>query len=204
MRQIPSVLVLEKNKIASSAPWLLLLDLILPNGAHFRFVRNTEDVTFLGNTYTALPFEVDAISEESKGQIPNVVLRIANVGRILQGFIEETNGAVGARVILTVAHASYLTSGYMAFQAEFDVIATHVDALWITLTLGIPNPMRRRFPTYKYIPDICQWDFKSAECGYTGQATSCNKTLARCRELGNSRRFGGFIGLSGGNLRIVW
>jgi len=32
-------------------------------------------------------------------------------------------------------------------------------------------------------------------CGYTGSETSCDRSYARCKELNNSKRFGGFIGV---------
>ena len=35
----------------------------------------------------------------------------------------------------------------------------------------------------------------SGNCGYTGTETSCNRSYARCIELNNSTRFGGFIGV---------
>ena len=36
----------------------------------------------------------------------------------------------------------------------------------------------------------------TGRCGYTGSETDCNRSFARCEELGNKTRFGGFIGLS--------
>ena len=39
--------------------------------------------------------------------------------------------------------------------------------------------------------DFCPFKFKGVQCGYKGDETECNKTLSRCRALGNSVRFGG-------------
>lgn len=39
---------------------------------------------------------------------------------------------------------------------------------------------------------LCTWRFKSAQCGYSGAETACNKTFARCQELSNQHRFNGF------------
>jgi phage-related protein len=38
--------------------------------------------------------------------------------------------------------------------------------------------------------------FKGTNCGYAGSETVCNYTEARCRELGNFARFGGFPSLN--------
>jgi len=39
---------------------------------------------------------------------------------------------------------------------------------------------------------LCTWRFKSAQCGYSGSETACNKTFARCQELAQTHRFNGF------------
>jgi phage-related protein len=36
----------------------------------------------------------------------------------------------------------------------------------------------------------------TGKCGYVGSETDCNRSFTRCKELGNERRFGGFIGVS--------
>ncbi|MFV3127114.1 hypothetical protein [Niveispirillum sp. KHB5.9] len=42
----------------------------------------------------------------------------------------------------------------------------------------------------------CRFRFKGRNCGYVGTETSCNLTQARCMELGNQSRFGGYVNLS--------
>lgn len=37
----------------------------------------------------------------------------------------------------------------------------------------------------------CPWDFKGTECGYSGAATSCDRTYERCLALSNTDNFGG-------------
>jgi hypothetical protein len=48
----------------------------------------------------------------------------------------------------------------------FSIVAAQVDEMWVTLTLGMINPMRRRFPNYRYLADHCNWSFKSVECAF--------------------------------------
>ncbi|MBI1776063.1 MAG: hypothetical protein HYR63_12020 [Proteobacteria bacterium] len=43
--------------------------------------------------------------------------------------------------------------------------------------------------------------FKGPNCGYTGSETACNFTFARCQQLGNQLRFGGFPDLTEGDYR---
>jgi lambda family phage minor tail protein L len=43
----------------------------------------------------------------------------------------------------------------------------------------------------------CSWIFKGEECKYDGGETACNRTLQRCRELGNTLNYGGFPAAGG-------
>lgn len=54
---------------------------------------------------------------------------------------------------------------------------------------------RERAP--RAVQDVtCRFRFKDANCGYTGAETTCNYTKARCKELNNFLRFGGFPDLN--------
>ena len=48
MKTLPSVLVTEKNKLASANPWIVLLDIVLDQSTTFRFCSDNSDVTFSG------------------------------------------------------------------------------------------------------------------------------------------------------------
>lgn len=203
MKTLPASLLLEKNKLATKNPWLVLLDVYLTDDTELYFVKNTENITFSGREYSAINFEIEPTKESTKGEIPTVTLRVSNVTRILQAHLEALSGAVGSSVTVRVVNAAHLTENYSELEMTLDVLSSHADALWVAFTLGAPNPLRRRFPLYRYIADHCAWAFKGRECNYTGGATSCKRTLDDCRNLNNSVRFGGFKGLSGGNVRLA-
>ena len=411
MKNLPAALLLEKNRLATPNPWLILLDIRLPDNTMLYVVRNTEDVVFQGRTYTAFPFEFEPTKETSKGEIPTVTLRVSNITQVFQAYLEAQDGGIGGMVTMRVVNAAYLaglraedclglwkmdedawtgslnevidssgkglhgtaqgdantvvgrvgragafdgindcivfsnpssiqiSSGsllswikipvsgagsmyrgimaklyayglflldsefgiwdwtsslwygtgrflndglwhlvgasfvsgivdgtalyidgervrsatmtvqnqgndlyignggwpaqwltgyidesavvnriltdnewlnyfhggydYADLEMTFDILATQADALWVTFTLGAPNPLRARFPQYRYLADHCRWTFKSVECAYSGPSTTCKRTLDYCRQLGNSRRFGGFPGLSGGGVRLA-
>jgi hypothetical protein len=46
--------------------------------------------------------------------------------------------------------------------------------------------------TLRLAQATCPWIFGGTECGYSGGASRCNKTWARCRGLSNTDSFGGF------------
>jgi len=48
MKSLPANILLEKNKVASTGAWLVLLEIFLTNGTTFRLVRNNENIIFDG------------------------------------------------------------------------------------------------------------------------------------------------------------
>jgi len=203
MKILPANLILEKNRLSTTGVWVLLLDITLPDTSVIRLARNTEDVVFGGNTYTAFPFEIDANKSNAQGQIPSVALRVSNVTRSLQPYIEQYNGAVGFSIRITVVNSSYLAENYTELQMTFDVLSCLSDSSWVTFNLGAPNPLRRRYPLFRAIANSCNWTYKGRECNYAGGLTTCKRTLTDCRAHANSARFGGRPGLAAGNIRLV-
>lgn len=197
MLNLPLALRTEKNKLISTAPWLLLLTVTLPDTSVIRLVRNTEDVTFGGNVYTAFAFELGEVGNGGDGRIQGVSLRVANPERALQPYLEANDGLIGCAVTIAVVHADNLGSDYSELTLNYEILAAEPKSDWIAFTLGAENPLRRRFPLYVAIPFSCNWQFGGDECAYAGTATSCARTLAACRTLGNSARFGGRPGIIG-------
>lgn len=203
MKNLPLNLLLAKNRMAQTSPWLILLDVDLKNGTILRLVKNNEDITFNSQVYAATAFELDASRESSKGEIPSLNLKVCNVTRILQAYLEDLNGAVGSTVTTRIVNAAYLSENYSELEMTFDVMATSSDAMWVTFRLGAPNPLRSRYPRFRYIAGHCGWVFKSRECNYTGASTDCARTLDACKGLGNSPRFGGYPGLNNYGIRLA-
>lgn len=215
---LPSVLVIEKNQMATSSAWLLLVEITLTDGITIlRFARNNADVVFDGDTYYRLPFEIDPIDNQSRGQIPTINLRLSNVTRTIQGYLEQFEGGIGSTVRLIVVNSAHLLdvtpTQYAELELNFEVVGAESSAQWATFTLGVPNPLSKLFPLHRYIANHCNWvsRFKGVECGYVSHlvgglpviATTCDGTLSNCRILNNSARFGGFIGLDLGGVRFA-
>lgn len=207
MKTLPANLILSKNALASTDPWILLLEVTIPTDPvqTLRIARNTEDVTFQGNVYTAFSFEIDTVTESSKGELPSVSIRVSNVNQMMQSYIEEYDGLISQPVKLIVVNAQYLTEDYSELELNFDITACQATATWVTWKIGAPNPLARRFPLYRYIGMHCNWvgHFKGAECKYAGTATTCAGTLDDCDAKDNLANFGGYPGLAQGGIRVV-
>lgn len=197
MLSLPLALSIEKNKLVGTAPWLILLDVTLPDTSHIRLVRNNEDITFEGNVHTAFAFDLGETYTSSDGRIAGVTLKVANQGRALQPYLEEFAGFVGCPVTLTVVHADNLAEDHSELSLSWEVMAANTEGEWVVFTVGSDSLMRRRFPLYMVTPRSCTWMFKGAECAYAGAATTCARTLDACRTLSNSARFGGRPGILG-------
>ena len=224
---IPNNLIIEKNKLGSKDPWLLLCKIILNDGGptEYRLVRNPTDVYFDdGNgseLYTAFPFELETQNISSKGEISELVLKVCNITRLLQPNLETLNGAIGSTIKLVVVHFDGSTStptGNIADYADltqtYSVLGCVSDVNWVVFSLGAPNPLRQSFPLNKYLALHCRWQFDvpgtnpSPECGYDTYGdgmskTTCDRTCEACKAHDNSDRFGGFVGLQTGGIRIV-
>lgn len=212
-----NTLVSEKHKLNTPTPWLILLEVNVPTipPTTLYLVRNTEDIIFNSQTYIAFPFDIDVTKQVSKGEIPTVNLKVSNVSRTIQAYLEEYDGLIGQEINIRIVSKPETSLEYLeAVSWTYEVLGCKADVLWVTFSLGIPNPISKRFPLYRYIANHCNWTFNSPavrasgsnagiECGYTGSDTECKRTLTDCQEKNNSARFGGYIGMGSGGVRLA-
>lgn len=213
MRDLPEALVLAKNKLNDTHPWVILLEITLTSGVVIRVARNTEDITFEGKLYTRFAFDIEPIVQHNKGEIPQVEVAVSNVSRFLQPFLEDLDGAIESTVRLIVVNTGYLEQDHSELELNFDVLKTETNAQVVTFTLGAPNPLRQRFPLDRYIAKACAWIFDttttpSVECAYLtgnpdGEFATCEKTFEACFIRNNAARFGGFPGLKSGGIKVA-
>jgi len=199
-------LIEVKNSLDCKFPWLLLLEFnVLGDDSEIiRVVKNTEDVVYKGNTYTAFNFSLSSIEQNIEGQITSVSLAVSGISHVLQPYVEMYEGCTSATIALTVIHADNLEEDYSELEQHFSVLSTRMTALDVQFTIGAPSPLKQRFPLYRFFSDICSYQtFKGPRCGYAGGESSCDRRFCTCRELGNSARFGGQPGLRSGGVRFV-
>jgi len=201
MLTLSSAAILEKNKLDSTGAFLVLLEINFEGVDPIRLVRNTEDIEWNGETWYAFPFDIDDVQEDAKGQLPNVTIRVGNVTRVLQQYLDDSQGGLGATVTIRVVHSDHLDLTDPEFEETFEVIGCSVDQMWVRFTLGAENPLLTRCPRQRFLKDHCRYkEFKGTLCGYSGSATECDRTFERCMELGNEHRFGGFPGIPTGGV----
>ncbi len=203
-RVLPVSVILEKNKLASPNPFLLFLDVQVGSGEGdwVYLVRNTENKFLGAQEYTAFPFEVDTTIDTSKGDIPSLTLRVSNVTRVLEAYLEELDGLIEKQIVLRLINAANLDD--VAIELTYDIIGTNYDENWVYFTLGAPSPLRKRFPRYKFIAKYCNWVPGGLECGKSAAIGVCRRTYEDCHDTySNTPRFGGYLGLSNPSVRLA-
>lgn len=186
--------ILEKNKLASDAPFLVLLKI-----EHTKLTdpiylaRNTEDVEWNGKTFVRFPFNFSQMTTDSQ-TIPTVDLTVSNCGGLIQSYLQQYNGLADAKVTMYLVHENLLTRTEALMTIEFSVNSVSYDESWITFKLGCSPELNFKFPLHCYMSNYCPFRFKDIRCGYTGTASACNNTRAECRI---PSRFGGEQGMVG-------
>lgn len=199
MHNLSLIAKLEKNKISSTGAWLVLIEVQF-QGTTIRIVNNNEDIEWpagSGTVWTAFPFELGEVGENSKGELPSLQLKVSNITRTIQQYLEEYAGGTDATVILRVVMSEHLDLTTPELTETFSVKSTSTAVRWAYFNLGPDCAMTQRFPSERYMQNFCPYKFKGIKCGYNGLEIACNKTLADCRARNNSTRFGGCPGIPG-------
>ena len=170
------------------------MKITLPDTTIIRVSSDNKDTEWAGETWVKFPFEIDEIGEDTKGEIPQFEIRVGNVSRVMQAYMEVDGnyGGVGSSVELNLVNSSLLDEWDPTVQLNFECTGASCDTKWAHFTLGAPNLYRSRFPRNRILKNFCRYDeFKGDRCQYSGEETECDRTLARCRDLNNSLHFGG-------------
>jgi lambda family phage minor tail protein L len=168
------------------------------------------DVVFNGITYTRLPIEADGFARNGNGQQPRPSLRVANIDGLIGALSRENGDLVKVKFIRRRTFLKYLDAVNFAGginpsadpNAAFDDEIYFIDRKanenkiyveWeLASALDLEGTM---LPRRQCIQNVCTWVYRSAECGYAGDAVAdktdvytanlllddCGKRLNSCR-----------------------
>ncbi len=209
MLTVSAATTTQKNAQNTDSSWLVLLEIADDAlSTNLRFVYGQEDVTWPatgGDVYTALGFTLEDMTETASGELPNFRITIPiprdiQAAQDLLTAVDDTGGGYSAQVTLRIVNTDIMDED-PAYEDTFDVIDTVVTTTHISFGLGGFNPLLLRCPKNRYLKHHCRYKrFGGSECNYGGSETECDRTFARCIELGNAARFGGFPGINAGGL----
>lgn len=187
----------EKNRLSSSGAWITLAKLMDPEGGDpARFAFNTEDIEYSGYIWRGITINADSIKESRDGELPEVNMTIVDINRLLLPTLDAHKGGVGTDVYLYIVNSAHLDLDPILTE-KFQITKASVDHLCrISLSLSALDISTFRSPPNRFIREYCRYkEFKGPLCQYDGPEETCDRTLTRCKQLGNQRRFGGFPGI---------
>lgn len=199
--------VIEKNKIASSTAFIVAMDVEVIDQVTntsvetLRFCRNSENVTYGGNVYTASSFDINI--EHASGEMSAITLTAVDYSSALQGRMQAYGGGIGFNVTVMILNMDALSEP-CELKEFYKVIGASAANYVVTFNLGNRNPLTIRFPRRIQMRDRCAWKYKGTECGYAGVIATCDLSLNGpngCSIHGRSEHFGGFPGINPGNFK---
>ena len=201
----------EKNSLGTDSVFCILLDITIPGlTEHVRITSNGENITWVDYDWIAFPFEISELTEDGMGEVPQWQISIDNRSRVIEGYLQQydqylkVNGIEGNEIKCQchVVNTKDLTNPEAVKTVYFELSKPTTTHEVATFILTADSPFNIQVPKRRFIKTYCYWKFKGVECGYSGTATTCDKSLSRCQELNNSPRFGGFPAVGFGGIRL--
>lgn len=149
------------------------------NGANANVTGN---IIFDGNTYIRLPVEATGFNYSSSGSLPRPTLRISNLFSDMTTLLLLVNATtpgndLGGAIVRRIRTLKKFLDG----EAGADPNARFPTEIWYVDRKSNENrdvvefELASKFdlagvmlPQRQIIANVCQWKYRSAECGYTG------------------------------------
>ena len=176
------------------------------NGANANVSGN---IVWNGNSYVRLPIKAEGFEYSNTGTLPRPTLTISNLDGVMTTLLLLVNATTAGNDLggATVKRIRTLKK-YLDGEAAADPHAKFPDEIWYVDRKASENrdsvsfELASKFdlagvmiPKRQIIANICQWKYRSTECGYTGsnywnvndQAVGtlaedkCGKRLSSCK-----------------------
>jgi lambda family phage minor tail protein L len=146
------------------------------------------NLVWAGNTYQAMPIEAEGFEYSGNGQLPRPKIRVSNIlGTITALILSLPSGLEGAKVSRIRTMARYLdgvnfSGGVNPYgtpdpTAEFPREIFYIDRKSVETRDVVEYEMCSAFdlagvraPKRQCMANICQWVYRSTECGYNKAA----------------------------------
>jgi len=142
----------------------------------------TGNIIFDGNTYMRLPVEATGFDYSSTGSLPRPIIRVANLMGDITALLLLVNGTtagndLGGAIVRRIRTLKKFLDGEPTADpnARFPTEIWYVDRkssenrdvveFELASKLDLAGQM---IPRRQVIANICQWQYRGAECGYTG------------------------------------
>lgn len=192
--------LIEKNKLANNQPWIVLIEIDLPNGTNAYLAKNNDVVNWNGITWEPIPMLFSDNTQDMKS-MTTFTIQVSNISGMVQSYLEEFNGLTDCPLTVSLVHAAHLDNVAPEIQEQFNIQKTNYDEQWVTFTIGSDFWLFYRALADRFMPDFCSWKYGSIKCGVPvatlAANPTCCHTLADCTVRNNTLRFGGCPGMGG-------
>ena len=171
------------------------------------------NILWNSNSYTRIPIKAEGFEYTNTGTLPRPTLTVANLNRgitqLLLGVNETTpgNDLTGAKVVRIRTLKRFLdgetdADPYATFPVEEWFVDRKASETRDVVSFELASKFdldNKQLPNRQVVANICQWEYKGTECGYTGDdffdvnddtvsasaQDKCGKRLSSCK-----KRFG--------------
>jgi lambda family phage minor tail protein L len=140
------------------------------------------DIVFDGDTYVRLPIQAEGFEYSNTGTLPRPTLTVANLGGEISALLLIANtftpgNDLGGAVITRIRTLKKYLDGEAAADpnARFPAEIWYIDRKSAETRDVVQWELASKFdlagtlmPKRQLIANICQWEYRSAECSYTG------------------------------------
>lgn len=198
MRSLVNNFIEQKNKVGDKITPIYLYEIRYDatSNSWLYYSSFGQDVIFNGRCYTAFPIQHSNIKEDANGTVNRITLNLGNETRSIQYYLDTYSGLKGCKINIIQIWHEHLDDPTCYLQDIYYVESSITNQKQASLILSAEfDVMDIRTPHGYFSRYRCRFTFKGNDCGYAGGETTCNKTMARCTELGNISRFGAFPGI---------
>lgn len=162
-------------------------------GSNLYYAAYKTNIIFDGIEYSKFPITVEALMENTEGEIDAIQVRISNILRVPQFYLENYD-LRGKKVVIKQVWADQLddTDNCMEYVYYIDKYTSNEKA--VVFDCSSPyDVLDVMLPFGVFMRGVCRWKkYKGPECMSDSSESECNRTMADCRARNNIARFGAF------------
>jgi len=151
-----SAFVLAKNTLDEASPWIELYEIELTSGAALYLTNHPVDVIYDGITWQPWPIRRELLESNIQGQLPQLVVHVANVTRDVEAYLEAYDGLRGKRVWLRLVNLNDLAAGEMGSVWYVDSVSANAEVASFVLVknLAVASKVPKRVVTRELFPAL--------------------------------------------------
>ncbi|WP_439259481.1 phage minor tail protein L [Lonepinella sp. BR2930] len=149
---------------------------------HNGLSQTKANIWWQGNEYQAYPIKAEGFEISGQGASNRPTLTVSNLYGIITGIAANFGQGVGAKVTRRLVYAQFLDARNFADgNSKADPMQENVSFYLIEqlkslddeqATFELASPAETdnaRIPLLMITSDVCIWQYRSAQCGYTGK-----------------------------------